>query len=115
MCVQVVDIPHDFVINGTFNATQDRGQAYLPKNVSWYRHSFMLPEGWAGSPVYILVENALSVSQWWINGQPLGTHASPYTPVIYRLDNATGGLNVGGKNVLATYIDATEGVLTGWW
>jgi hypothetical protein len=43
---------------------------------------------------------------------PLGLHKAGYTSFALRLDNVP-GVQWGGENVLAVYVDATTG--TGWW
>jgi beta-galactosidase len=127
----VIQLPHDFVITGTFSPNgTDGGQAYLPKNVSWYRKHFSVPASWANQHVDVVIEGepdsaalfpfiqavilqygykhagAFSVSYWWLNGVYLGVHDMGYTNAIFRLDNAS-LLVGGGDNVLAVYVDAT--------
>eukprot|EP01084_Bolivina_argentea_P131595 232254_1 len=38
-----INLPHDYIVNGTFNPSAQRSNGYLPKNVSWYRKHFSLP------------------------------------------------------------------------
>lgn len=111
----IVQLPHDFLIDGTFaaNATSG-GQAFLPKNVSWYRKHFTLPSSWSGQHVDLLVQGAFSISYWWINGVFLGQHVEGYTDVIFRLDNVSLHTD-GSDNVLAVFVDATQTACTGWW
>lgn len=112
---ELVDLPHDAIINTTFNPNGTEGAGYLLGNTSWYRkHAGAMPAAWEGSAIYLLVENALAVSQWYLNGAPLGTQLSSYTPVIFRLDNSSLAYGA-GDNVIAAFVDARSSALTGWW
>lgn len=108
---EVVDAPYDVLINGTFNSTESQGQAFLPKNVSWFRKHFVAPASWAGSTVELQVEGAFAISYWFLNGNYLGTHQYGYTTVLLRLDNAS--LVFGQENVLAVFLDGTAAACTG--
>ncbi len=75
----------------------------------------VVPAAWRGSRVELYVGGALSASQWWLNGQPLAggrVFFSSYTALVLRLDDAPGGVNWGGPNLVAAYVDGT--LKTGW-
>ena len=40
---RIVDLPHDFVVEGPFDPDANGDQGYHPKGVGWYRNSFTLP------------------------------------------------------------------------
>ena len=110
----VVDLPHDMLVNGTYSSSANGGEAYLPFGVGFYRKHLVVPAAWSGTRVDLYVEAALSTSQWWLNGVPLGgTFQSGYTAFAIRLDNVP-GVVWGGANVLVAFVDA-ESVRTGWW
>ena len=47
----------------------------------------------------------------WFNGAHLGQHNAGYTSFWLKLDDEK--IKYGAENVLAFYVDATQG--TGWW
>ena len=42
----IATLPHDPLINQTFNISAGVGAAFLPRRVIWYRKHFSLPESW---------------------------------------------------------------------
>ena len=111
----IVDAPHDALINTPYSPTANNGQGSIPKNVSWYRKRLVLPLAWRGSHVAVYVEGAFAHCRSFFNGQELSNHTgSGYTSFAIRLDNAT-TVNWGAENVLALFIDGTASAATGWW
>lgn len=110
---EVIDLPHDPRVEGTFDPTADKGQAFLRANVSVYRKHLVFPSAWGGSHIRLVIEGAFSVSQWFFNGQWLQTKNYGYTSVVLPLDSLASSINWDGQNVLAALVDAT--VETGWW
>lgn len=113
----VVDAPHDYEITGNYSQSDEQNEAFLPHNQGFYRKHFGLPLSWKDTVVEFIAEGSLSVSSWWLNGQPLLLqHQCGYVSVILRLDNVKGApLEFGpdSDNVLVAFIDAAE--TTGWW
>ena len=114
----LVYVPHDF-ISSRANFTNDITnfkQGYLPRNASWYRKHFTLPEEWSqdGGETYIRFEGAFHHTTAFLNGKYVSQHGSGYTPFSIRLDNETNirfGENF--SNVLALRTDASFG--SGHW
>jgi hypothetical protein len=48
-----VNVPHDFVDEGTPNENADRNHGYLPFNISYYRKHFTVPSAWQDQPIWI--------------------------------------------------------------
>jgi hypothetical protein len=111
---EIVDTPHDATITGNFSSADDKGEAFLPPAVTYYRKHFRAPAAWAGSVVTIELDAALSTSTFWLNGNQLVV-AKPngYLPLVLRLDNA--GLNFSdtADNVFVAFVDGSK--TTGWW
>ena len=111
----VLDLPHDFEVTGTYTATANGGEGFLPYAVAYYRKRLVLPSQWNGTRVELYVDGALSASNWWLNGVPLNSGAtsySGYTALIMRLDTVP-GVVWGGVNVITAFVDGT--LKTGWW
>jgi beta-galactosidase len=105
-----VHLPHDYVVEGTFDPSADTGHGSLATPTAWYRKTFTLPKSYQGKSVWIDFDGVFRKSTVYLNGVKLGTHPSGYIGVRYDLTKA---LNYGGKNVLAVYVDPRQ--YEGWW
>ena len=114
---ELVDLPNDGIINGTYDQSAVRSHAYLPLNTMWYRKHFNLPTEWKGKSIWVYFEGVFRASTTYLNGQKLLYHDSGYTSFSVRLDNASDVSYGDGKeneNVLAVQAGASSGY-TGWW
>jgi beta-galactosidase len=110
---QRIDVPHDYVLEGTYANSKEktqRGHAYLPANVAWYRKHFTIPASDQGKVLRLDFDGVFRDSQVWLNGQPLGRHQSGYTPFTYDI---TQSAKVGADNVLVVRVDPRD--FEGWW
>ena len=103
---RLVNVPHDFMVEGVFDASNDISQGYLPFGAAWYRKEFDLPPSAKGQAKYLDFDGVMISSQVWLNGIFLGNHSSGYTPFRFELRDLD--LNWGGKNVLAVRADASK-------
>eukprot|EP01060_Flectonema_neradi_P002083 TRINITY_DN1125_c0_g4_i1.p1 TRINITY_DN1125_c0_g4~~TRINITY_DN1125_c0_g4_i1.p1 ORF type:complete len:860 (+),score=185.18 TRINITY_DN1125_c0_g4_i1:47-2626(+) len=108
----VVNAPHDMLIEQPYDPKASEKQAFIPRNVGWYRKHFKLPSDWEGSSVWMYVEGSFHETTVWLNGLKLETHVAGYTSFAIRLDTA-GALFGDAENIVAVYVDASSG--TGWW
>ena len=109
---RVVNVPHDFVVEGNFSASASTSQGFQPFGVGWYRKHFTPPAALASSPtVYIDFDGVQTKSEVWMNGIYLGTWDYGYTGSRYFLNTTT--LKFGQENVLAVRVDCTAP--DGWW
>ena len=109
-----VDIPHDFVINGSFAPDDDAHRGFLPRGVGRYRKRFKLPSSWQSRKVQLVFDAALQYAEIYLNGVHVADHRGGYTRFTVRLDNVT-GIRYGdeNENVLAVRVDARWG--SGHW
>jgi len=105
-----VHLPHDFVVEGTFDPKADGSHGFLPKDSGWYRKSFDLPLNDKGKSLWLDFDGVYRDSRVWLNGKLLGKHASGYTSFRYDISDVA---NYGGKNTLTVYVDAR--ISEGWW
>ena len=101
-----VNVPHDFMVEGNFSASNDISQGFLPFGSAWYRKDFSLPPSAKGQAIYLEFDGVMISSQVWLNGRFLGNHSSGYTPFRFRINGSD--LNWGGKNLLAVRADASK-------
>jgi len=101
-----LNLPHDFVVEGTFTPNGDRGHGYLPKGVGWYRKHFAVPETEKGKSIWIFFDGSYRATQVWLNDVLLGYHASGYTSFRFPIDDVA---HYGQQeNVLAVRTDCTH-------
>ena len=107
---RTVQVPHDYVVEGTPSPAADRNHGYLPFNFSWYRKHFAVDASWQGQPVWLDFDGVYRASDYFLNGVWIGHWESGYAPFRWYLHNATGAPLVygGGDNVLAVRIDGVS-------
>jgi beta-galactosidase len=96
---RVLDLPHDWAIEGPFDPKISPHQGALPFfGVAWYRKHFTVPESARGRYYAIEIDGAMSNATVFLNGRELG--GRPYGYIGFSLD-LTPHLAFGGENVLA--------------
>jgi beta-galactosidase len=107
---RLVDVPHDYVIEGTFNEkTGDKNHGFLPTEPAWYRKALAIPASAANRRLWLEFDGVSSNSSFWLNGRLLGHHRSGYTS--FRFD--VSDLAIPGKTNVLTV--RTDPVFEGWW
>jgi len=107
---RAVDLPHDWVVEGTFTREAGPSHGYLPTGVGWYRKVFMVPAADVGKRLFLEFEGIFRNATVYLNGHRLGHEPSGY--ISYRYDISDQAI-YGDENVLAVHVDAREG--EGWW
>ena len=110
-----LDVPHDWSIEGPFDAHNPAGGAgaFLPGGVGWYRKHFATPAIGSSARVYIEFDGVMANSDVWINGYHLGKRPYGYVSFHYEL---TGHLNPPGKeNLLAVRTDTSAQPASRWY
>jgi beta-galactosidase len=109
---RVLNIPHDFVVEGTFSQSANKDHGYLPYGIGWYRRHFTIPTSAKGQTIWVDFDGTYRNANAYLNGFKLGNHPSGYTSYRYYISNVT-TLNYGSDNVLVVRCDATKP--EGWW
>jgi len=109
-----VTLPHDWSIEGHFDAKATMGGAggFLPSGIGWYRKHLNIPPAWNGERVSVEFEGVYMNADVWMNGQHLATHPYGYTSFDVDL---TPALKVGGPNILAVRVDNSEQKNSRWY
>lgn len=98
-----LNLPHDWGIEGPFNAAYPGATGKLPWwGVGWYRKHFTVPEADSGGRLYLDVDGAMSYAAVWLNGQFVG--GWPYGYASWRVD-LTPYVKFGAENVIAIRLD----------
>ena len=106
---QPVQLPHDYILDGTYNPTNTRNHGYLPFEPAWYRKHFYISANDQGKILQLEFGGIFRDREVWLNGQFLGRHASGYTGFTYDVTKIAHF----GENVIAVRVDPTQ--FEGWW
>lgn len=117
-----VDVPHDYVVEGTFAEKEPQPRAggpvrqdwywlhgFLPVGPAVYRKTFSLPTSAEGKRLWLEFDGVCSNSHTWLNGQLIGAQYSGYTHSRF---DVTAAAKPGGDNILVVQVDPRY---DGWW
>jgi beta-galactosidase len=109
---RVLNLPHDWAIEGPFDSKYNPETGGLPTfGVAWYRKHFTISADERGKFYSVEFDGAMSNSTVWLNGHKLG--GRPYGYSSFELD-LTPYLNFGGQNVIAVRL-APEDESSRWY
>ncbi len=111
---RVLDLPHDWSIEGRFSPdapSYARG-AYLPTGMGCYRKTFSLPENAAGNVCKLFFEGVFKNSSVYLNGHCIGGREWGYLPFEADL---TPYLNKGGENTVVVKVDNSAPMGCRWY
>lgn len=107
---RMLDLPHDWAVEGEFSPDANMSHGYLPCGVAWYRKSFEIPAKDASSKLFLEFDGIFRDASVYLNGHFIGNEPSGYITARYDItDHAI----YGGQNALAVRVDATHN--EGWW
>lgn len=109
-----LDVPHDWSIEGPFNAKNPTGGAggFLPAGIGWYRKHFTIAANQKDRSVFIEFDGVMANSDVWVNGFHLGKRPYGYSSFSYEL---TEHLNYGKDNVIAVRADNSGQPASRWY
>lgn len=108
---RVVDLPHDWAIEGPKDAANHISSGYLPRGVGWYRRHFRLDPADRGRHLALRFDGVATHCTVWVNGHLLHRNFCGYTP--FTVDISDVARFDGELNVVAVRVDATY--MEGWW
>lgn len=98
-----VRLPHDWAIEGPFEAQGDGNTGRLPwKGEGWYRRAFSLPAGDGDRRIYFDFDGVMAFPKVYINGHLAGEWDYGYSS--FRVD-ATPFVKRDGDNLIAVHVD----------
>ncbi len=105
-----VDLPHDYVIEGEFDRTENNALGYLRYENAWYRRHISIPEEDSGKRIFIYFEGIAGESEIFVNGCHLYRNFSGYTSFEIDISDF---VIFGGDNLIAVHSDLSRH--EGWW
>jgi len=109
---RLLDLPHDWSIEGPISQDWASGTAFLPAGIGWYRKTFTVPADGKNKKTYIYFDGVYKNSEIWINGHYLGKRPNGFVSFQYEL---TPYLKTGAKNVLAVRVDHSQFADSRWY
>ncbi len=110
---RALDLPHDWSIEGPFDAKWASGTGYLPGGIGWYRKAFRLPASAAGKRVSIRFDGVYMNSEVWVNGHSLGRR--PYGYITFEYDLTPFLRPAPEANILAVRVDHSAFADSRWY
>jgi len=105
-----VDLPHDYVITGTFCEEENNTLGYLNYGNAWYRKHFKLEESDRDKRLVLVFDAVATESTIYCNGCPLKHNFSGYNSFPVDI---TDFVKFGEDNVLAVYVTTKHH--ESWW
>ncbi len=109
---RVVQLPHDWSIEGPFGPEYASGTGYAPGGIAWYRKRFMLSPDLEGRQLAVEFDGVYENAEVWINGQLVGRRPYGYSSFQFDL---TPYLDFAGENVLAVRVDHSKNADSRWY
>lgn len=119
---RVVDVPHDYAVEGTVQKTNPYPDATIGRDGSWYvmhgslpvpaamyRKALAIPAEAKGKRLWLEFDGVFSNSRYWVNGREVGSQYSGYTRSCFDITDAA---NCGGTNIVTVQVDPRY---DGWW
>jgi beta-galactosidase len=109
---RVVDLPHDWSVEGEFSPEHHVDAGFLPRGIAWYRRHFTLDESDRGRHLSITFDGVATHCTVYVNGHLLHRNFCGYTPFTIDITDVA---RVGEDevNTIAVRVDATYA--QGWW
>ena len=108
---RVVDLPHDWVVDGPFDENANLSQGYRPRGISWYRRSFKIPRSDKGRDLEIQFDGVATHCTVWVNGIVAARNWCGYTS--FQIDLTPFARFGDEANIIAVQVDANA--MEGWW
>lgn len=108
---RMLDLPHDWAVEGQFSSEANLSQGYRTRGIGWYRRSFRLSPDDKGKHIELQFDGISTHATIWVNGTILHRNWCGYTSMYIDVTPyVTYGDNI---NTIAIRVDANA--QEGWW
>jgi beta-galactosidase len=108
---QLVNLPHDWVVEQPFDQKALKAQGYRPRGIAWYRRTFKLPASDHGRNLELQFDGVATHCTVYFNGTVVSHNWCGYTS--FNID-VTPMVRYGDDiNTIAVRVDADD--MEGWW
>ncbi|MCL4482340.1 MAG: glycoside hydrolase family 2, partial [Bacteroidetes bacterium] len=109
---RILDLPHDWSVEGPLSQCLASCTGYLPGGIAWYRKVLDIPLNQKDKKIYVYFEGIYRNGEVFINGVSLGMRPNGYISCEYDF---TPYLKFGGKNILAVRVDHSKSADSRWY
>ena len=108
---RLLNLPHDWAVEGGFNPNVNIAQGYRERGIGWYRRTFKLLDEDKGKHIELQFDGIATYATIWVNGTILHRNFCGYTSMYIDI---TPYANYGDNtNIIAVRVDADT--QEGWW
>ena len=108
---RVLDLPHDWAVEGPFDEKENLSQGYRARGIGWYRRQFKLDPTDRGRHLELQFDGVATHCEVWLNGTVVARNWCGYTSFYVDL---TPFAQFGDSlSTLAIRVDADA--MEGWW
>lgn len=108
---RVVDLPHDWAVEGPFDPNANVSQGYRPRGIAWYRKSFRIDPADKGKHLELQIDGISTHCTVWLNGTEVHHNYCGYTG--FTIDLTPFARYGQDLNTIAIRVDANA--MEGWW
>lgn len=102
---RIVDLPHDWSVEGPYNSGLASATGYLPGGIAWYRKFMEIPAEMNNKKVFIYFEGIYRNGEVFINGTSVGMRPNGYVSYLY---DVTSSIKFGEKNTISVRVDHSK-------
>lgn len=108
---RVLNLPHDWAVEGGFDSTENVSQGFRKRGISWYRRQFMLNDNDRGKHIELQFDGIATYATVWFNGTLVHRNWCGYTS--FYLDITPFAKYGKQVNTISIRVDANA--MEGWW
>ncbi|MEO8616583.1 MAG: beta-galactosidase GalA [Luteolibacter sp.] len=108
---RVLDLPHDWVVEGPFDAAENCPQGYRPRGIGYYRRHFQLNASDEGKHLELQFDGISTHATVWFNGTLVARNFCGYTS--FHADVTP--LAQYGENINTITVRVDADAKEGWW
>jgi beta-galactosidase len=108
---RIVDLPHDWAVEGPFEKDANVSQGYRPRGFAWYRKSFKIDPSDKGKHLELQIDGVSTHCTVWLNGTEVHHNNCGYTG--FTVDLTPTARFGDDLNTIAIRVDANA--MEGWW
>ena len=108
---RVLNLPHDWAVEGPFDKDANLSQGYRPRGIAWYRKSFKLDPSDRGKHLELQIDGVSTHCTVWVNGTEVLHNNCGYNG--FTIDLTPMARFGDDLNTIAVRVDANA--MEGWW
>lgn len=108
---EVVNLPHDYVINEKPDINVSMAKGFLKRKNGWYRRAFQLTPEDEGKRIFLIFDGVSTHCTVWVNGHLMQRNFCGYTSFIVDITEVVNTNQ--NLNIVSVYVDTRN--FEGWW